>query len=186
MLFVIILFWPITLPLIAAYSYAIYWLFKKQTYLPVVAMLLFPFVANEAFQYYWFAKVIPEKIGITYPVSIKDEGGFREGCGTAVFKVSDSTLEAIKKDGLKFFSGATQGRGHLSEPYYQYAEWQETPVPPSWTSEGSWILCTGLSHSEHSKIVSAAKESGAYFTMKHEGQLVLIPSLGYVVFSFFG
>lgn len=186
MLFVIMFFWPITLPLITAYSYAIYWLIKKQTYLLAVAIFLLPFAATEAFQYYWFAKAIPEKIGITYPVSIKDEGGFREGCGTVVFKVSDSTLEAIKKEGLNFFSGATQGRGHLSEPYYQYAEWKETPVPPSWISEGSWLLCTSLSDSELSKIVSAAKEHGAYFTKKDEGELVLIPSLGYVVFSFFG
>lgn len=149
-------------------------------------MLLLPFIAIEAFQYYFFAKVIPQNIGINYPVSINDEGGFREGCGTVVFKVSDSTLETIKKDGLKFFSGATQGRGHLGNPYYRYTEWKETPVPPSWTSEGSWMLCSGLSNSEHSKIVSAAKRGGAYYTMKPEGQLVLIPSLGYVVFSFFG
>jgi hypothetical protein len=186
MFVIIILFWPITLPLIIAYSYLIHKLCKNQAYLLAALIFLLPFISNEAFQYYWFAKAIPEKIGITYPISINQDIGFREGCGTVVFKVSDRTLDAIKKDGLKFLSGATQGRGHPGESYYQYAEWKETPVPPSWTSEGSWMGCSSLSHSEHSKIISAAKNSGAYYTDKHEGELVLIPSLGYIVFSFLG
>ncbi|AVR98475.1 hypothetical protein [Pseudoduganella armeniaca] len=150
------------------------------------AMCVFPIIANEAFQYIWYKKAIPEKIGITYPISTSDETGFREGCGTIVFKLSAETLAMIKKDGLKFFAGATQGRGHPDEPYYAYAEWQETPLPPDWTSEGSWMPCSELSHSEHAAIVSAAKAHGAYYTTKEEGQLVLIPSLGYIVYSFFG
>ncbi|WUR12485.1 hypothetical protein E7V67_022715 [[Empedobacter] haloabium] len=149
-------------------------------------MVAFPIIANEVFQYIWYRKAIPEKIGITYPISTYDETGFREGCGTIVFKLSDETLALIKKDGLKFLAGATQGRGHPGEHYYRYAEWQETPLPPDWTSEGSWMICSGLSNGDHARIVAAAKSRGAYFTTKDEGTLVLIPSLGYIVYSFFG
>jgi len=128
MLFLIIFFWPITLPLIALYSYIVYKLLKKQSYIACTVLVVSPFVAYEVIQYYWFSWAIPEKIEITYPISISEEGGFREGCGAAVFKVSDGTLEAIKKDRLNFFSGATQARGHLNDHYYKYEEWRETPV----------------------------------------------------------
>lgn len=185
-MFALIFFWPITLPLFIGYVTVLWKLFSKKAYYIFAMVAVAPFVAYNAFQYYWFSKVLPAQIGITYPISISEEGGFREGCGTAAFKVSDETLEAIRRDGIKFFSSATQARGHLSDSYYKYEEWKETPVPPSWTSEGSWMWCSGLSNETHAKIVAAAKQSGAYYTTKHEAQLILIPSLGYVVFSFFG
>lgn len=185
-MFALFLFWPITFPLFIGYGFVLFGLFKKKAYLFLVMAALSPFIAYKAFQYYWFSKVLPPQIGITYPISINDEGGFLEGCGTVAFKVSDETLEAIKRDGLRFFSGATQGRGHPNDPYYKYEDWKETPVPSSWTNEGSWMLCSGLSNETHAKIVAAAKQKGAYYTSKHEGQLILAPSLGYVVFTFFG
>lgn len=183
---IFILFWPITLPLFVGYLLALCKLYEKKTYLVFTMVAFAPFIAYEAVQYHWFSKAIPAQIGITYPISINDEGGFREGCGTAVFKVSDETLKAIEKNGLNVFSGATQARGHPSEAYYKFKEWKETPVPPSWLNEGSWMICSGLGNETHAKIVAAAKEKGAYYTTKHEGQLIVIPSLRYVVFSFFG
>ena len=147
-------------------------------------MFAFPVIAYEVGQYNWYSKAIPDKIGITYPVSTYAEFGIRGGCGTSVFKLSDSTLEMIRKDGLAFFAGVTEARGHGGDPYYHYAEWRQTPLPPSWTSEGSWMFCAGLSDGEHVKIVAAAKSEGAYYTTKAEGQLVLIPSLGHIVYSF--
>ncbi len=184
--FIVIFLLLISFLLCTSYLWAAYTLFKKRAYFFAVFMLALPLVAHEAYQYHWYSKAIPEKIGITYPVSMHDETGGREGCGTIVFKLSDRTLEMIKKDGLSFFVDATSGRGHPGERYYHYAEWKQTPLPPSWTSEGSWMFCSGLSPGEHSKIVAAAKSQGAYYTTKHEGELVLLPSLGYIVFSFFG
>jgi hypothetical protein len=113
MFILMLFFWPISFPLIAAYSYVIYWLFKKRVHAWAVAVLLLPFILYKGYEYYWFTKVIPEKIGITYAVSIEEESALREGCGTVVFKVSDSTLEAIKKEGIHFFAEARQGRGLL-------------------------------------------------------------------------
>lgn len=183
---IVILFIFILFLLGVVYLWAVYALLKKRKFFLAVLIVAFPLLAYEAYQYHWYSKAIPEEIGITYPVSTYDESGGREGCGTIVFKLSDHTLELIKKDGLSFFDGVTAGRGHPGERYYQYAQWKQTPLPPSWTSEGSWMLCSGLSHSQHSKIVAAAKSEGAFYTTKHEGELVLIPSLGYIVYSFFG
>lgn len=184
--FIIIAVLLIALTFCAAYLWAVYTFFRRRVYFPAVLMLALPIVTHEAFQYYWYSKAIPEKIGITYPISMHAETGITGGCGAFVFKLSPGTLKIIEKNGLGFFIGATDGRGHPGDPYYHYAEWKQTPLPPSWTSEGSWMLCSGLSNSEHSKIVAAAKSKGAYYTTKHEGQLVLIPSLGYIVYSFFG
>ncbi len=185
-MFELTLFLLIALMLFIGYVISLCKLFEMQAYVLLLIIASSPFLAYEAFQYYWFSKVLPAQISVTYPISISDEGGFREGCGSAIYKVSDETLEAIKKDGIKFFAKSTQARGYPNDTYYAYEEWRETPVPPSWTSEGSWILCSSLSQKTHGKIVAAAKQRGAYYTTKREGELILIPSLGYVIFSFFG
>jgi hypothetical protein len=171
----------IALGLIFAYLWLIYRFLDRRANFAALAFFLLPFIAHEAYQYHSFSKVIPDQIGITYPVSTST----KLGCATIVFKVSEDTLAAIKHDGLKFFNMATSGRGYPGDRYYQYANWKETPLPPSWTSEGSWMGCSGLSYSENSKIVAAAKLRGAYYTTKDEGELVLIPSIGYVIFTFF-
>ena len=176
-------------------------LFQKGNFKSIVVILLAPFLAYEVFQYCWYAAVLPSQIKITYPVSIGDESGFREGCGVAVFKVSDETIEDIQKNGLKFFDGATQGRGFPKpkEPlsfsdhkklsdysYHTYETWKETPVPPNWVSEGSWFMCSVIRHDVAREIIKAAKLPGSFYTTKREGELVVIPSLGYIVFSYNG
>ncbi len=191
----------IAVVVLAAVSFALVKLYKKSNYKTIVVILLSPFFVYETFQYYWYSLAIPAQIQITYPVSIGDEAGFREGCGVAVFKVSDKTIEAIQKDGLKFFDGATQGRGYPkpNEPYsfsdrkklsdyhyYTYEAWKETPVPNSWISEGSWMMCSVIRADVARDIIKAAKLAGSFYTTKPEGQLFVFPSLGYVVFSYYG
>jgi hypothetical protein len=178
---------------LVAFSFALVKLYKKRYFKTIVVILLLPFFGYEAFQYYWYSLVLPSQIQITYPVSIGDESGFREGCGVAVFKVSDKTIEAIQKEGLKFFDAATQGRGYPkpSEPlsfsdYHTYDTWKETPVPPSWVSEGSWFRCSVIRDDVAREIIKAAKLPGSFYTTQPEGQLLVIPSLGYVVFSYYG
>ena len=150
-----------------------------------------PFLAYKAFQYYWYAQVLPSEIEIADPVPAGEESGFREGCGVAVYKLTASSLEAIKKKGLGFFEGATQARGYSNPSdhhyhYYTYQPWKETPIPVGWTSEGSWFMCSVIGNQLEREIIAAAKQGGAYYTVKHEARLLVIPSLGYVVFSSYG
>ena len=191
----------IAILVLIAFLIAFVKLFKKGYYKSIVVIVLSPFLAYEIFQYYWYAEVLPSQIKITYPISIGDESGFREGCGVAVFKVSKETIESIKKNGLEFFDGATQGRGYpkpkeplsfadhrkLSDYYsHTYENWKETPVPEGWVSEGSWFMCSVIRKDVAREIVKAAKLPGSFYTTKREGKLVVIPSLGYVVFSYYG
>jgi hypothetical protein len=166
-------------------------LLRKGRFVLVLVLSAMPFVAYKAFQYYWYAQVLPAKFEIAYPVAVGDESYFREGCGVAVYKLSANSLDAIKKQGLEFFNGATQARGY-SDPsdseynYHTYMPWKQTPLPAAWTSEGSWFMCSVISVELEKAIVAAAKQGGAYYTSKDEGQLLVLPSLGYVVFSFYG
>jgi len=161
-------------------------LLLKRKFIFLLVFLLIPFISYKTFQYYWFAKILPAQIEVTYPLSLGTESGLiREGCGVAVFKVSKTTLLEIQNGGLAFLNKATKSRGY-SKPYYQFEQWQESPVPPNWVRQGAWFMCSEPSTILTEEIIKAAKESGSYYTTKPEGQLFIIPSLGYVVLSYNG
>jgi hypothetical protein len=186
MLFLAMFFWPISVPLLAGYVYLLYRTIKKRAFVALAIVALSPFIAYKAFQSYWYLQVLPEQIAVSYPVSINEEAFFMEGCSVAVYKLSGWTLESVQKQGAAFFAGATQARGYPDERYYTFAEWSETPVPATWTGEGSWMMCPGMGDALHSQIVEAAQRKGAFYTTKDEGQLIVIPSLGIVIFSSWG
>jgi hypothetical protein len=115
-----------------------------------------------------------------------------EACGGALFYLAHATRDAIEKQGIAYFADALQGRGYPEGSrrafYYHYETWKETPVPHDWVSEGMWVglHCMDLQKDLARQIVDAAKVPGSYFTTKDEGQLLVIPSLGLVVFTYFG
>lgn len=171
--------------------YVLVSLLRKERFVLALALVATPFLAYKAFQYYWYAQVLPAKIEIAYPVAVGDESYFAEGCGVAVYKLSAKSLDAINKHGLEFFRDATHARGYADPSdskygYYTYEPWKQTPVPARWTSEGTWFMCSVVSLQLEKEIVAAATKGGAYYTVQEEGQLLVVPSLGYVVFSFFG
>lgn len=116
----------------------------------------------------------------------------REGCGGAIFNLTDEARHLIKTNGLAFFSNAKYGRGYPAEDrlrhYYTYQPWQETPLPSAWTSEGIWLglNCMGLGRNMTQAIRSAAISSGSYYATKPEALLLVIPDLGLVVFTYYG
>lgn len=169
----------------------LYTLYKNKKFIPLLLIILSPYAAYKTLLYSHYKAVLPSKIEVSYPVSIGEEGIFREGCSIAIFRLSDSTLQGIKTKGLDFFENALQARGHNAgerdDYYYRYEAWRETPIPPNWTSEGSWFICSNLANQQLlSNIVDASKKLGAYYTTKQEGELVVVPSLKLVVFSSFG
>lgn len=186
MLFILIFLWPVTLPLLAGYGYILYLLARKHRFAACITLALLPFMAYYSMQCYWYSQAIPAKIELAYPVSLYEEGGFREGCGTVVFKITDHTQKSLQREGISFLGNATEARGHAGDAYYHYAAWQPTPAPASWSNDGGWLLCHGLDDETQRKISLALQSPGAYYTEKQEGTLLVIPSLGYVVFSFFG
>ncbi|MHC0065334.1 hypothetical protein ACWATR_20950 [Nostoc sp. UIC 10890] len=153
----------------------------------IFSIIITVYLAWSAFNYYWFRDLIPAKIGITYAIHIGGESGLLEGCGAAIFRLSNATADAISREGLDFFNDAIYSR-KSKERRYTYSSWKETPVPNSWTSEVSWpgLGCSGASRSLFSQILLAASKKGSYYSSKDEAEILVIPSFKLVVFSYFG
>ncbi|MHC5824626.1 MAG: hypothetical protein ACYT04_54480 [Nostoc sp.] len=153
----------------------------------IFSIILTIYVAWSAFNYYWYSNLIPAKIGITYAIHIRGESGLREGCGVAIFRLSDAIADAISRKRLDFFNDVIYSR-KSKDRYYTYSSWKETPVPNSWTSEGTWpgLGCSGASRSLLSQILLAASKKGSYYSSKDEAEILVIPSFKLVVFSYFG
>lgn len=171
--------------LIAAFFFSLYKLAKAGRYILFFTLLVSPYLSYKMAQYFWFRSILPEQIAVTGPVSIGEEGGIREGCGVAVFRLSTSTRKAIEAEGLEFFEGVDQSRGY-SDHYHSFSAWKESPVPQEWGGDGSMFMCSVISPRLARKIQEAARLPGAYYATKHEGQLYVLPSIGLVVFSFYG
>ncbi|NEU82092.1 hypothetical protein [Nostoc sp. UIC 10630] len=153
----------------------------------IVSIIITIYVAWSAFEYDWYSGIIPAKIDITYAIHIGGESYFREGCGAAIFRLSNATADAIDREGLDFFNDVIYSR-KSKERYYTYTSWKETPVPNSWTSEGSWpgLGCSGASSLLLSKILAAASKKGSYYSTQDEGKILVIPNQKLVVFTYFG
>jgi hypothetical protein len=135
--------------------------------------------------------VLPPSIEVTALVSARERTGLvREGCGGIIFQLSEPTVAAIERQGLAFFAGATQARGHSlpSDSYYRYAQWRETPVPAGWLSDGlpPSFNCMDNERAVDAAILEALKSPGSYFTTKPEAMLLVIPKREIAVFAYAG
>lgn len=153
----------------------------------IVLIIITVCVAWSVYEYHWYSGLIPAKIGITYAINISGQSGFREGCGAAIFRLTNATASAISRKGNDFFTDVIYSR-RSKDPYYTYRTWKETPVPNTWTSEGTWpgLGCSSVSSSLLSQILLAASKKGSYYSCKDEAWIIVIPSLKLVVFSYFG
>jgi hypothetical protein len=148
----------------------------------------------------FYRAAIPEQLELTYSLPTKGSdvsilaamaGARQQACGGVLFDLTAKTASLITEHGLKGLDSALQGRGYLdpTHPYfhrYTYQPWQETPLPPAWTSEGMWagLHCMDLSASVTGPIVSAAKAPGSYFTTGSRKMLLVIPKQRLLVYTY--
>ena len=155
-------------------------------------VLFFTFIRIERINRYKAA--IPEKIKIDRTVLVGQEGTplifalfpsvvRASSCGGAIFKLSQSTIDAIESEGLSFFEDINKAREKNS-----VVRWKETPVPYTWTSNGAWIglACIGSSGNNDKlirKVTKAAELPGSYYvgTEKSNFTILVLPKLGLVV-----
>ncbi len=149
-----------------------------------VALFLLIFLPIKGCNYWQvslYKDAIPPQFELTETIYNDEESGFREGCGTAVFRLSEKTLARIRTEGQSYFESARLGRDGTS--YHQYQEWKATP------SNAKDRLFRGCSSGEPEVLKLAhsflAKE-GAFYTTGHEQDLIVVPSLGILVFSYNG
>ncbi|TFW03156.1 hypothetical protein E4K72_12835 [Oxalobacteraceae bacterium OM1] len=131
-----------------------------------------------------YAGMVPAELEIADTVAVHEDFTpfSTEGCGVAVFRMSQALKTRLAADGIAALKNATQARGNEG-PYYRYSAWAKTPVPPVWVSEGSWIMCPDIGRGLHRRIVDAARKGGAFFATLPEGELIVIPELELIVFS---
>ena len=117
---------------------------------------------------------------------IAGEFGFREGCGAAIFGLSDVTRRRLQREGLGFLETTRQSRGHRDD-YYAFGRWRSTPLVSSVTSEGGWraLWCAGNGPLIR-RVNLAVQSSGGFYSEKPEGILVVLPDEGLIVFGYDG
>jgi hypothetical protein len=161
----------------------------------VVAAVLF----WEVFNTLHYRKAIPADIGLAFNFATRGSNvslyGMRmfdrKFCGGAIFDMSNSTTDAIRKHGLDFLKNARQGRGYNKKTdrgfsYYSYRPWQATPLPPEWTALGPWIglNCMGVTTDTMQNILDAAQTSGSFYTTGRSSMLLVDPNRKFVLLTF--
>ena len=149
---------------------------------------------------YW-RSALPDEIGVTELVARGTDVGFLDRavmlfvpapwkvCGGVVFGLSDATRAGLEREGLAALEHARVGRGHRGPPQehrYTYDPWQETPVPPAWTSEGMWrgLDCLSKHWAVADQVLTEARRPDAYFTELSHAQLLVVPGLKLVVLTY--
>ncbi|MGI0117843.1 hypothetical protein [Zooshikella sp. RANM57] len=150
----------------------------------LVLTVCVPVLGWVVFEDYWYRQFIPKEIGLAYRLSIGSDSGFREGCGVAVFKLSDETYQQISHEGISFFKNIQQARGS-SDYSHSYGDWSATPRK-DWTRDEDiyWGFCGGnLSESLQSLIIHRGKQEGSFYAFSHEAWLMIIPQEKLVIYS---
>jgi hypothetical protein len=138
-----------------------------------------------------YRKAIPADIGLAFNFATTGSNVSlygavfmfdRKACGSAIFDMSDSTADAIRKQGLAFLKNADQGRGYKED----YRPWQATPLPPEWTALGPWmgLNCMGLRADTMRNILNAAQTSGSFYTTAPSRMLLVDPNRKLVVMTY--
>lgn len=136
------------------------------------------------FQVELYKDAIPAEFELDHIIYHDGTSGFREGCGVAIFKVSQRTLARFGREGDVFLSSATLGR--VKKPDHQYQSWRATPPPSGvYVLQGGAAGCIDSPPPVWREITEAAREGG-FFTIGPEKDLLFVPKLGILVFSHSG
>lgn len=107
----------------------------------VVCALLFVWGGWQLYEYRWYSGIIPEHLGISYPIEIGGESGLREGCGAAIFRMDEVTARKLIEQGHRYLASSMVSRRH-HDSYDTFLGWKRTPFVSGRASHGE---STGLS-----------------------------------------
>lgn len=149
----------------------------------MLVLVLLPMKGCSHMQVELYRQAIPPQFELRKVVHHDEISGFREGCGYAIFRLSEDNLARIRSQGLAYFATAHLGRD--GKPYHLYQPWKATPA-----AEHEHLFrgqsCAGEPSELLEQAVRAAGEEGAFFTTGHEQDLVVVPALGLLIYSYNG
>lgn len=149
----------------------------------LLVLILVPMKGCSHWQASLYRQAIPAQLGPLELLHHDEISSFREGCGFAIFRLSDKDLARLRSEGLAYLETARLGRD--GNPYHQYQPWNTTPAPDNeYLFRGQ--SCTGNPPELLQQAQQAADKQEAFFTTGHEQDLVVIPALGILVYSYNG
>jgi hypothetical protein len=119
-------------------------------------------------------RFLPAELGLDWRYANDDDGVFMEACGVAVFGLDSTTVSKIEREGIAFFDDVHHARG-VSRVY---GPWRPTPVPRSWSSDGTrgeFTCARWLNPFLRARILEAFEEAGSYYSDAGPESLVVIP-----------
>lgn len=150
--------------------------------LVLVLLPALPLTACEQLQLRAYRQAIPAAIGLDGVVDHAEQTSFREGCGGVIFRLAPETVAALQARGAAALEGAVLGRD--GDPYHRYEAWRPTPAPDT-VLRGAMCM-DGMPEPLWTDIHRAAGQGGGFHTQGHEQDLLLLPALGVLVFTFVG
>lgn len=153
----------------------------------IAILVVAPIKGCEFMQVALYKDAIPLQLELDQLVYHDEENDLREGCGVSIFKLSDKTLNQINGLGLAYLATATLGRD--GDAYHLYKPWLATPQPGKMGHEHELLRgsqCIDNPPDIWKEIEKATYEGGAYFTTGYEQDIVIVPKLGVLVFSYNG
>lgn len=149
----------------------------------LLVLILLPVKGCSHMQVELYRQAVPPQFELVEALHHNEIVGFREGCGYAIFRLSEDNLARIRRQGLAYFDAAQLGRD--GKPYHQYQPWQTTS-----TGEHEQLFRGQSCAGEPSELLEQAQRAvgkeGAFFTTGHEQDLVVVPALGLLIYSYNG
>lgn len=75
----------------------------------LVAFVAMAYAGFRVWETSWYKGLIPAALEVDGTVLIDGQSGIREGCGVAIFKLTDPALARIRSSGLAAVAGAGAG-----------------------------------------------------------------------------
>ena len=151
-----------------------------------VVVLGLAYAAFILWERHWYRERIPGYIETNGAIRISGETHFREGCGVAIFELSEKTGASIQRQKLKFFELALRDSGDISADG-GYEPWRETPIIERDESNALVLgmSCASLDPTLERQISDAAARSGSYFAMDPARRTLLVaPESRLAVFAY--
>lgn len=158
-------------------------LYSLQT---LLALLLVIYLLFKGFEREHFRQALPAQIEPAGLILIDGMSGFREGCGVAVWRLSEATAAGLRQQGLGYLQSARQARGY-AEPYYRYGPWRATPLSEAQSMDG-WLPlgCADAPAALQEQILRGAQGGQGYYSEKDEAVLLVLPAERLIVFAYNG
>ena len=158
-------------------------LYSLQT---LLALQLLLYLLFKGFEREHFRQALPAQIEPAGLILIDGMSDFREGCGVAVWRLSEATAASVQQHGFGYLQSAQQARGY-AESYYRYGPWQATPLADSQSMDG-WLPlgCADAPEALQEQILRGAQGMEGYYSEKREGVLLVLPRERLIVFAYNG